>query len=87
MCAARGQRLVTASELQLQRRTIVMRKLGPWATFLFVCSLSTAAFAANGKLKDHSPKIARSDSGLTAPSNASAEAVVRGYLKRSDDSL
>jgi hypothetical protein len=64
-----------------------MRKLATVLTLLLLSTFATAAFAANGRFKGHEPKIARSDAGLTAPSNASADAVVRGYLQRADNSL
>ena len=56
-----------------------MRKLAPWMAVLLLTS-ATAVSAANGKFRGHSPKIARSDSGLTAPSGAAPADVVRGYL-------
>lgn len=54
---------------------------------VLVGTFATAAFAANGQFRGHSPRVSRSDSGLTAPSSSSAADVVRGYLKRSDNSL
>jgi hypothetical protein len=41
---------------------------------------TTPVFAA-GQFRGHAPKISRSDNGLTAPSNAAAADVVRGYVK------
>jgi extracellular elastinolytic metalloproteinase len=55
-----------------------MRKL---ISVVAVCSFATALFAANGEYRGHSPKVSRSNSGLTAPSSASASEVVKGYLK------
>ncbi|HEY0156520.1 MAG TPA: M36 family metallopeptidase [Thermoanaerobaculia bacterium] len=63
-----------------------MRK-APWVTTVLAVSFATTLFAANGQFRGHNPKISRSDSGLTAPSSAPAADVVRGYLKRSDNSL
>jgi extracellular elastinolytic metalloproteinase len=61
-----------------------MRKLILGVSLLL---LSTSAFAANGRFKGHDAKIARSESGLTAPSTAPAASIVRGYLGRNDNSL
>ncbi|HEX8253144.1 MAG TPA: M36 family metallopeptidase [Thermoanaerobaculia bacterium] len=63
-----------------------MRKVAPWFAAVLLGSFATAAFAAN-EFRGHSPRVARSDSGLTSPSGSSAADVVRGYLKRSDNSL
>lgn len=58
-----------------------MRKLVP-AVLLFA---TTAAMA--GQFRGHSANVSRSDNGLTAPSNAAAADVVRGYLGHADRSL
>jgi len=55
-----------------------MRKL---ISALLVCTFATAVSAANGNFRGHSPKVSRSDNGLTAPSSAAASEVVKGYLK------
>ena len=61
-----------------------MRKLAlSFATVLFALS----AVAAPPAFRGHSSKIDRSDLGLTAPSNAAAADVVRGYLEHADRTL
>jgi hypothetical protein len=69
-----------------KENSLTMRKLAPWLAVLLFTT-ATAALASNGKYRGHSPKISLSDSGLTAPSSASAEQVVKGYLKRADKAL
>lgn len=48
---------------------------------VLVCAFATTLTAANGNFRGHAPKVSRSDSGLTAASNAAAGDVVKGYLK------
>ena len=58
-----------------------MRKFTSWFTAVLVGAFATTLMAANGQYRGHSPKISRSDSGLTTPSSAAAGDVVKGYLK------
>lgn len=58
-----------------------MRKNPLLAVMMVTVFAATSVFAANGNFRGHAPKISRSDAGLTAPSNAAAADVVRGYVK------
>jgi hypothetical protein len=60
-----------------------MRKLAPWMAVLLLTAATAAA--ANGNFRGHSPKVSRSEAGLTAPSNDTPANIVRGYLKRAGD--
>ncbi|HEX2062485.1 MAG TPA: hypothetical protein VHK90_17225, partial [Thermoanaerobaculia bacterium] len=57
-----------------------MRKNPLLAVTMVSVFAATSVFAA-GNFRGHAPKISRSDAGLTAPSNAAAADVVRGYVK------
>ncbi|HYI12008.1 MAG TPA: M36 family metallopeptidase [Thermoanaerobaculia bacterium] len=57
-----------------------MRKFAPWLIVLLVGSFHTAAFAGNGQFRGHLSKIEHSDDGLTAPSSAAADEIVRSYV-------
>ncbi|HEX8408048.1 MAG TPA: hypothetical protein VF883_04250, partial [Thermoanaerobaculia bacterium] len=58
-----------------------MRKLAS------VLGLLLFTVTASAQFRGHAPQVSRSDSGLTAPSNAPAEAIVRGFLNRPDRAL
>jgi hypothetical protein len=57
-----------------------MRKLAPWLLVLLVGTFHTAAFAGSGQFRGHLSKIEHSDDGLTAPSSAAADEIVRAYV-------
>jgi extracellular elastinolytic metalloproteinase len=57
-----------------------MRKNSVVAVAIAAVFATTPVFAA-GQFRGHAPQISRSDNGLTAPSNAAAADVVRGYVK------
>ena len=61
-----------------------MRRRISWFTMLVLGTFATVAAA--GQFRGHSPRITRSELGLTPPSNAAAADIVRGYL-RADRSL
>lgn len=61
-----------------------MRKL---ASVLGLLLVAATSLSASAQFRGHAPEVSRSDSGLTAPSNAPAEAIVRGFLNRPDRSL
>lgn len=64
-----------------------MRKLSLLLTSAALAAVATVSFAANGQFRGHSPRVSRSDLGLTPPSSARAADVVRGYLQRPDAAL
>jgi extracellular elastinolytic metalloproteinase len=66
----------------MKENSELIQRIASWSAVLL---LTTSAFAVEG-YRGHSPKISRSESGLTAPSTGTPETVVRGYLKRAGDS-